>query len=255
VADPQLEDLLDADDALAAGDGGPERVQQRGLASLGSSGHDDVEADGDAGFEELRGRWRQGAEFDQVGEPRRLRDELADVDGAEPARDAVEDDVEPMPGRQHRVDEGRGDVDAPVGRLQHPLDQVADGVGGEDGGGQLVAAVAGDEDAIRLVDPDLLDGRIVEVALQRPEPSDPGDELVDDVIWVVDRQDGTGQAALVVVADGGCGHPADGVDVMLRVDAALADLGADVGVERLDVRRRRRDCGHRSSLSRRSSRS
>jgi hypothetical protein len=64
--------------------------------------------------------------------------------------------VQPVPVRHHHVDERRGHVDAAVGGLEHPLDQVADVVGGQDGGGQLVPAVAGDEDAVGLVDPDLL---------------------------------------------------------------------------------------------------
>ena len=100
---------------------------------------------------------------------------------------------------------------------------------GQDRRGELVPAVAGDEHPLRLVDPDLLDGRVVEVALQRSEAGDPGDQLVDDSIGVVDRPHDAGEAALVVGAYGGGRHPADGVDVELRVDAVAADLGADVG--------------------------
>ena len=56
--------------------------------------------------------------------------------------------------------------------LEHPLDEVAHLVAREHRRGQLGYAAARDEHPRRLVDPDLLDGRVVEVLLQRTEPGD-----------------------------------------------------------------------------------
>ena len=117
----------------------------------------------------LRG---QGAEPDQVVEVRGPHDELADVDRPVLPGDVRDDHVQPRPVRQHRVDERAREVDPAAGGLEHPLDEVADVVGGQDRGGQLGDAPAGDEHLGRLVDPDLLDRRVVEVRLQRTEPGD-----------------------------------------------------------------------------------
>ena len=86
--------------------------------------------------------------------------------------------------------------------------------GGEHQVGQLVAAVAGDEDPAGVVDPDLLDGRVVEEGLQRPEAGHPRHQLTDHGVDVGHRGDGAGEAALVVVAHDALGDPADdgGVD-------------------------------------------
>jgi hypothetical protein len=80
MPDAQLEDFLDADDPLVPWDGGTERVQDGRLAGLGAAGDNDVEAGDDAGVEELGGLAGEGAKVDEIGQPGRLRDELADVD-------------------------------------------------------------------------------------------------------------------------------------------------------------------------------
>jgi hypothetical protein len=66
-----------------------------------------------------------------------------------------------------------------------------------------------DEHPRRVVDPDLLDRGVVEERLERTEPGDPGDQLPDDRRRVRNRGDGTGEAALVVVADDTLGDAAD----------------------------------------------
>ena len=95
-------------------------------------------------------------------------------------------------------------------------------------------AVAGHEHPARVVDPDLLHGRVVEVGLQRPEARDPRDELTHDGVDVGDRIDRTGQRALVVVAYDALGDPPYQRCVALRVDPLAADLVAHALVERLD---------------------
>jgi hypothetical protein len=74
--------------------------------------------------------------------------------------------------RQHAVDKRCAEVDAPARGAQHPLHKFGDLVRGEDERGQLGAAAAGHEYPPRLVDPDLLDGGVVQEWLQRSEPGD-----------------------------------------------------------------------------------
>ena len=138
-----------------------------------------------------------------------LEHELADVDGAEPAADALEDDVQPVALGQHRVDERLADVDPAPARLQHPLDQLLHLVGGEHQGGQLVPAVRGRRTpgSGSLIQISSTVG-VVEEGLQRPEPGDPGHQLADDSGRLGHRRDRPGQAALVVLADHRLGDPA-----------------------------------------------
>ena len=177
VREPQLPDLLGRHDPVAAGDRRRQAVEQRGLARLGAAGDQDVEPGPHRRLEERRRSRTERAELDQVGEPGGLEHELADVDRAEPAADALEHHVQPVALGQHRVDERLADVDPPTARLQHPLHQLLHLRGAEHQVGQLVPTVAGDEDPARVVDPDLLDRRVVEVGLQRPEPGHPRHQL------------------------------------------------------------------------------
>ena len=97
-----------------------------------------------------------------------------------------------------------------------------------------MAATAGDEDAARVVDPDLLDLRVVEQRLERAEPADPGDELADHRGHVGHRRHLAGEAALVVGTDHALGDAAYDGGVALRVDALAAHGGPDVLVELVD---------------------
>jgi hypothetical protein len=77
--------------------------------------------------------------------------------------------MESMPLREHRVDERAAQVDAATRGLEHPLDQLGHLSIGQHQVGQLVPSVASDEHAVRTVDPDLLDRRVVEERLQLSE--------------------------------------------------------------------------------------
>ena len=100
--------------------------------------------------------------------------ELADVDRREAAADPLEDDVQPVALGQHRVDERR------ARSSRRPLDLSIRSTSSWTCAasrrevGQLVPTVAGDEDPAGVVDPDLLDLRVVEEGLQRPEARTPG---------------------------------------------------------------------------------
>lgn len=108
-----------------------------------------------------------------------------------------------------------------------------------------MASVPGHEDPAGVVDPDLLDRRVVEERLQRAEPRHPGDQLADDRVDVGDRRHDPGEAALVVRAHDTLGDAAYDGGVALRVDALPTHQLAHVLVEQLDelavrVRRRHR---------------
>ena len=97
-----------------------------------------------------------------------------------------------------------------------------------------MATVAGDEDPAGVVDPDLLDRRVLQEGLQRPEARDPRDQLADHRLHVGHRGDPTGQAALVVVAHHARRDPAHQRRVALGVDAVAAHQHAHLLVEVLD---------------------
>jgi hypothetical protein len=189
----QLPHLLRADHPVAPRDRCGEAVEHRRLARLGPAGDQDVETRAHAGLQEGGGGRGQAAELDQVSQARGAQGELADVDRREAPRDAVEDHVEPVTAGHGRVDERRRAIEPAPGGLEHPLHQLVDLLRRQHQVGQLVSATPRDEDPRRVVDPDLLHLRIVEEALQRPEPGDARDQLGHHRVRVGDRRDRTGQ--------------------------------------------------------------
>jgi hypothetical protein len=201
---------------------------------LGAARHEDVEARADRCLEERGRRRRHAAELHQAFQPCGPKHELADVDGAEAPADAFQYDVQPMPLGQHGVDERATDVDSTTAGLEHPLDQLLHLGRGEHQVRELVTTVAGDEDPARVVDPNFFDGGIVQERLQRTEPGDPGDQLADDGLGIRDRGDGTGEAALVVVADHALRDPAHHRGVPLWVHPFAAHQLTNMLVELVD---------------------
>ena len=137
---------------------------------------------------------------------------------------------------------GERQVQPPAGRLEHPLHQVADLVGGQHDGGQFGAAVPGDEDPAGLVDPDLLDRRIVEEALQRAESGQGVEDVPDRAGPVQQRRQRRHRHPLLVVRDHLVDQQPGGPVVGDRVDAAPADQFPDLVVDVFGGGRR----GHRS---------
>jgi hypothetical protein len=172
VLEGDLEDLLAADDALSRRDAPEQRIEKGRLAGLGSARHHDVEPCGDGGLEKVGRLQRQHSQPDQVPHRAGPHDETAYVDRPVLARDVGDHDVQPAAVGEHRVHERRAQVDATPGHAQHALDQVAHLDVVQDDRRQLAAPVAGDEHPIRCVQPELLDGGIVEEPLERPESGD-----------------------------------------------------------------------------------
>src|SRR3546814_3886512 len=71
--------------------------------------------------------------------------------------------------RHRGIHERLAQVDAPAGGVQHPLDEVAHRRIAQRERDALGDTGAGDEDAVGGVDPQLLDGRVVEIGLERSE--------------------------------------------------------------------------------------
>ncbi len=146
----------------------------------------------------MRGECAQG---DQIVDPGRDDGELTDVHRVGAPGDVRDDDVQARTVGQHRVHEGAGQVDPATGVLEHPLDQVTHLLSGEHRGGQLAQAGTTHEDAARVVDPDLLHGRIVEIGLQRTESGHLVEHPFDRLPRVGERRQGTGERTLVVLRD------------------------------------------------------
>jgi hypothetical protein len=102
---------------------------------------------------------------------------------------------------QRRVDERLGQVDAPAARPQHALDEVAHLRVGQQRRRQLAATLTRDEHPPRLVDPDLLDRRVVEEDLQRAVARHRVEHRARGVLEVHQRRQCTTQGALVVVGE------------------------------------------------------
>ena len=87
------------------------RVHDRGLAGLGATGHEDVEARHDARVQEARGRGGECAEDYQLVEMVRPHDELANVHGPVFGSDVGDDHMQAAAIRKHCVDKGAREVD------------------------------------------------------------------------------------------------------------------------------------------------
>lgn len=133
------------------------------------------------------------------------------------------------------VDERARQVQAPAGDLEHLLDEVTNLARGEHRRSELGLPVAGDEDLVGGVDPDLLDLVVVEVLLERAEAA-------DGVHHGLGRGHGVGQRwhvaterAFVVGGDGVAHQCLQAHGVAQRVDAAAADQLADLVLEECDA--------------------
>jgi hypothetical protein len=132
--------------------------------------------------------------------------------------------VEPGAVGEGRVHEWTGQVDAAPAGPEHQLDQVVDMLLAEDGGGELGTAGLGHEHLARLVDPDLLNVRVVEEGLQRAHADDPVSHHLGDLAGVGEGRHARHQPPLGVVGDHLVDEPADGNRVAVaRVEPASPD--------------------------------
>ena len=89
--------------------------------------------------------------------------------------------MEALPSREHRIDEGAGQVEPAPGVVEHALDEGAHVLVGEDQARQLGDTRAGHEHARGRVDPDLLNRGIIHERLKRTETADVVHEIRFDL--------------------------------------------------------------------------
>ncbi len=168
----KFEDLFGRDHPFAGRNRRTQRVEHGGLAGLRTSRHQHVQPGSDRCLQEPGCRLGQRTQPDELVQARDCDHELSNVDRHVQAGDRWNHDMQSRAVRQLGVDERGAEIQAPPGQPQHPFDQISHLVAGQDDGGQLRPAAAGDEHPSRLVDPDLLHRRVVEVLLQRTEAGD-----------------------------------------------------------------------------------
>ena len=139
-----------------------------------------------------------------------------------------------MAARQQRINEGRADVKSPTTRAEHPFDQLAHLINAEDRRGEFVPAIASDEDPRGFIDPDLLDGRVIEVLLQWPKTGDVRHQPADENLGIVECVDGAGETAPFVVLHYLSGNALNSRRIGARIDPLIAhsiahSLGERVG--------------------------
>ena len=141
--------------------------------------------------------------------------------------------MEPLSPGELGVDEGAGQVQAAPGGPQHPFDQDREVLTLQDRGGQFGAPGTGDEDSAGGVDPDLLNGLVIEVALERAQPRH-GVEYVGACPFGVDeRRDESGVGAAQVVLLGLGDELFQVGGVVEGVDAASAHQLANLRQEKI----------------------
>ena len=158
---------------------------------------------------------------------------LADVDRPVLGGDGRDDDVEPLSPGELSVDEGAGQVQAAPGGPQHPLDQDGEVLTLQDRGGQLGAPGTGDEDSAGGVDPDLLNGLVIEVALERAQPRHGVEYVGARPLGVDERRDESGVGAAQVVLLGLGDELFQVGGVVEGVDAASAHQLANLRQEKI----------------------
>ena len=173
----------------------------------------------------------QRPELDELVEMVRSHDELADVDRPVRAGDVRDHHMQTTPVRQQRVDERAGQVQPAPGRLEHAFDQVPHCLRGQDRRRQLGTTSSSHEHPPRLVDPDLLDGRVVEVALQQSVASHGVVHVLGRTGDVLEHRHRAGEASLVVRANDLLDQAAHRAGVSSRVDAAPSDGVSDLRVD------------------------
>ena len=104
----------------------------------------------------------------------------------------------------------------------------------EDRGGQLRGAATGDEHAARLVDPDLLDGRVVEVALQRTEAGNGVVHRPCRGVPIGERGQAGGERSFIVLGNDLVDEATHGGAVLDRVQTTAADELTNLRLDRVN---------------------
>jgi hypothetical protein len=185
---PQLRRVLDRHDALRARDERAQRVEQRRLSRPGAAGDEDVQPRVDTAREQRRHAARQGPARGQRLDVE-VRAEAPDREHGPVERERRDDRVDARAVGEARVDHWRRLVHAPADAAHDAVDhrqQVR--VVAERGVHPRQAAAPFDVDVLRAVDEDVGDRRVAEERLDRPQPGDLVDDLLDDLLALRGRQ-------------------------------------------------------------------
>lgn len=174
-------------------------------------------------MEKLGGLLGQRPQGHQVLQTARLDDELADIYRPVASRDVRDHHVESRSVRQRRIYKRGRRVQAPTGALQHPLNNVPDLLVREGDAGELGFPVARDVDLIRGVEPDFLDGWIIQKRLQRSESGNGVEDKSPGPLQRAQRRHRRQQRTLVIVTDYGLHQLPHFGGLPERVEAAAAD--------------------------------
>jgi len=142
--------------------------------------------------------------------------------------------VETLTTRERRIHERLRHVDPATRAAQHALHEVAYRLVVEDGGGEFGAPRPCDEHLAGLVDPQLLDGRVVEVSLEGTETSHRVKQALRHAVGVRQRGDETRHRAVVVVRECFRDQGPERGEVLDRIDSAPTCQFADLVLEQRD---------------------
>ena len=173
-AQPQLGGVLDRHDALGGIDERGERAERRRLPRPGAAADQQRAARRDRAAEELEQRPRERPVGEQVRRREPARAEAPDRQQRTVERERRQHDVHARAIGQPGVAQRLGLVGAAPERRQDPLDRVAQlGLAAEPHVGLREAPAALDPHRLGPADEQLVDRRVAQQRLQRPEPDRP----------------------------------------------------------------------------------
>ena len=133
--------------------------------------------------------------------------------------------------RQRCINKRGGKVHATTRRLEHALQQTINRLGAQVQTGQFTFAVACDKDFVGRVNPDFFNALIIEERLNHAEAADFIVQALNHGFAVPQIRQGNAGAPLLIIVQVLVNEPANGVLVLVRVQAALAHCLADIFFE------------------------
>ena len=176
----QFGGFFDGDHALRIRDESADAVQQSGFSGARSAADDQIHASADGQDEKIGHRRSERSGGDQIFDFQSPVAEPADGNGRAAERQRRNDGIEPRSVGQPGVHDGTGFVDAPAGPGNQTVNELHQmGFIGEPHVGGFESAAAFHQNAIRSVDQNIGDVRIIHQRFQRAEPIDFIHDLTD----------------------------------------------------------------------------
>ena len=167
----------------------------------------------------------------QIGQAAGTHHELTDVDARVPAGNIRNHRVQAGSIRQGCINKRGGKIHTATRRLEHALQQAIDRLGAQVQAGQFAFAVAGDKDFVGRVNPDLFNALIIKERLNHAEAADFIMQALNHGFTVAQIGQGDAGASLFVIVQVLVNEPANGMLVLVRVQAAVAHCLTDILLE------------------------